>query len=64
MSPAGAILASFGVDPTSLIVMATHGRVGLARVVLGSVAAEVVRKARGPVAVFHPDQLALNETAA
>ena len=50
MSPAEAIVDSFGGDPTSLIVMATHGRVGLNRVVLGSVAAEVVRKARGPVA--------------
>ena len=32
-----------------LVVMATHGRVGLAHLVLGSVAEAVVRKARCPV---------------
>jgi nucleotide-binding universal stress UspA family protein len=32
-----------------LIVMGTHGRTGLSRLVLGSVAEQVVRKARCPV---------------
>lgn len=40
-----------GVD---LIVMATHGRSGLAAVVQGSVAREVVRSAPCPVTLVHP----------
>ena len=39
-----------------LIVMGTHGRQGIARVVLGSVAETVVRNARCPVlTVHHPE---------
>jgi nucleotide-binding universal stress UspA family protein len=37
-----------------MLVMATHGRVGFKRVVMGSVAAEVIRGARGPVALIRP----------
>jgi nucleotide-binding universal stress UspA family protein len=38
-----------------VIVMGTHGRTGLARLVMGSVAEQVVRKARCPVlTVKHP----------
>jgi len=38
-----------------LIVMATHGRTGLAHVLLGSVAEKVVRKAPCPVlTIKHP----------
>ena len=55
VSPAGAIGASYGSDPSSLAVLATHGRVGLTRVTMGSVSSEVVRTARGPVALIHPD---------
>ena len=38
-----------------LIVMGTHGRRGFRRFLVGSVAAEVVRKAPCPVATFRPD---------
>ena len=38
-----------------LIVLSTHGRTGLARWVLGSVAEHVVRKAPCPVLTVHPD---------
>jgi nucleotide-binding universal stress UspA family protein len=41
----------------SLIAMSTHGRTGLARIALGSVAASVVHKAPGPVLVVRPDGL-------
>ena len=37
-----------------LIVMATHGRQGLRRLVLGSVAARIVREARCPVLTVRP----------
>lgn len=43
--------------PASLIAMATHGRSGLARFALGSVAASVVHAARCPVLVARPDGL-------
>jgi nucleotide-binding universal stress UspA family protein len=43
--------------PASLIAMATHGRSGLARFALGSVAASVVHSARCPVLVVRPDGL-------
>jgi nucleotide-binding universal stress UspA family protein len=37
-----------------LIVMATHGRTGLQRLILGSVAERVVRESPAPVLTFHP----------
>jgi nucleotide-binding universal stress UspA family protein len=37
-----------------LIVMATHGRTGLSHLVMGSVAARVVRTAVCPVLTLHP----------
>jgi nucleotide-binding universal stress UspA family protein len=42
-----------------LIVLATHGRTGLTRMLLGSVAEGVVRRAPCPVLTFRPPQLAL-----
>src|SRR3982750_2883044 len=42
-SPAGAILEMAEQEHADLIVMATHGRTGLFRVLMGSVAEEVVR---------------------
>lgn len=38
-----------------VIVLSTHGRTGLARWVMGSVAEHVVRKAACPVLTIHPD---------
>jgi len=40
--------------PDSLIVMTTHGRSGLARVLTGSVAAHIVRRAHLPVLIIPP----------
>ena len=39
-----------------LIAIATSGRGGMSRFVLGTVADEVTRKAQSSVLVFHPDQ--------
>lgn len=43
-----------------LVVMATHGRGGLARLTLGSVAADVVRHSVCPVVLLRPPELALH----
>ena len=48
-STAGAILDCARTNRADLIVMGTHGRRGVARMVLGSVAEEVVRRADCPV---------------
>jgi len=48
-SPATAILDMADREHVDLIVMATHGRTGLFRMLMGSVAEEVVRKAKCPV---------------
>jgi nucleotide-binding universal stress UspA family protein len=43
-------------DPTfDLVVIGTHGRTGVARILLGSVAEKVVRHASCPVLTVHPD---------
>jgi nucleotide-binding universal stress UspA family protein len=54
LTPARSILGAFGEDPSNMMVMATHGRRGLQRLLLGSVATEVVRGAWGPVALIGP----------
>jgi nucleotide-binding universal stress UspA family protein len=48
-SPAGAILHLAEKEGVEMIVMPTHGRTGLMRMLMGSVAEEVVRKAKCPV---------------
>jgi nucleotide-binding universal stress UspA family protein len=48
-NPAGEILKAAGDLPADLIVMGTHGRGGLTRVLVGSVAEGVMRKAPCPV---------------
>lgn len=53
-SPAKAILAAAGNDPTTGVALATHGRTGVMRLLKGSVADEVIRHAAGPVLAFHP----------
>jgi nucleotide-binding universal stress UspA family protein len=47
--PAEAIIDYAGATGTSLIVMGTHGRTGLAHLLMGSVAEQVVRTAPCPV---------------
>ncbi len=47
----------------SLIVLATHGRTGLPRVLLGSVAEQVVRRSACPVILVRPPRVALREAA-
>lgn len=49
---AEAIAALAGRERVDLIVMATHGRSGLSRLLMGSVAAEVLRRAPVPVLLF------------
>jgi nucleotide-binding universal stress UspA family protein len=48
-SPATAIVYLAEKENVELIVMPTHGRTGLMRALMGSVAEEVVRKAKCPV---------------
>jgi universal stress protein A len=48
-SPAHAIVEVAKEENAAMIVMATHGRTGLTRLLMGSVAEEVVRKANCPV---------------
>ncbi len=48
-SPATAIVHLAETEGVDMIVMPTHGRTGLLRLLMGSVAEEVVRKAKCPV---------------
>jgi nucleotide-binding universal stress UspA family protein len=51
---AGAILAAANGMDAQLIALATHGRSGLVRAALGSVAEQVVSGASVPVLLHHP----------
>ena len=53
-SPGAAIVREAGRWPADLIVMATHGRSGLARVMIGSVAQRVVSESPVPVLLLRP----------
>lgn len=53
-SPARSILDLFGNDAATMLVMATHGLTGLRRVLVGSIATEVVKEAWGPVVMIRP----------
>ena len=53
-SPASAIVEMAEREHADMIVMATHGRTGLTRLLMGSVAEEVVRKATCPVLTVKP----------
>lgn len=61
-TPARSILEAHGNDAATMLVMATHGRVGMQRVLLGSVASQVVKEAWGPVALFRPQVVSLAST--
>lgn len=54
-SDAAEVIANAAEQPGSIVVMSTHGRGGVARAVLGSVAEEVVRRSSGPVLLVGPD---------
>lgn len=55
--PAVAIADYAQAEAIDVIVMTSHGRTGLARLFMGSVAEEVVRRAPCPVMVLKPEQL-------
>lgn len=52
-NPADVIVSVAQADRFDLIVMGTHGRRGLSRVLMGSVAEKVVRRATCPVLTIH-----------
>jgi len=60
--PATEILALAANKSCDLIVMGTHGRAGLGRILLGSVAERVVRKAHCPVLTVRASVPAVAET--
>ena len=53
--PAEAIVAYCGEKGCDLLVMGTHGRTGVARLLIGSVAERIVRTANIPVLTVSPD---------
>jgi nucleotide-binding universal stress UspA family protein len=53
-APADVILREAQIRGARLVVMATHGRTGLQRMLLGSVAHEVVHRSLLPVLLVHP----------
>ena len=54
MSPASALLDKLGDGQFDLIALATHGAGGVRRLMLGSVADQVIRRAAKPVLVLRP----------
>src|SRR5262249_55937187 len=54
-SPAEAISEAAHFNHVTLIAMTTHGRSGLGRILLGSVAEAVMRSTSTPILVLHPD---------
>jgi universal stress protein A len=62
-SPAAAILDLAEIEGVEMIVMPTHGRTGLLRLLMGSVAEEVVRKANCPVLVVKAGALVAAKAA-
>jgi nucleotide-binding universal stress UspA family protein len=54
-APAAAILEAAAAEGAGVVAMSTHGRSGLGRLVLGSVADKVIRSARLPVLVMRPE---------
>jgi nucleotide-binding universal stress UspA family protein len=55
---AAAVLEMADVEQVDLVALATHGRSGLARLALGSVADKVIRGSRTPVLVLRPSPAA------
>lgn len=61
--PAEEILRSAAATDSKLIVMASHGRAGLQRVIRGSVAEEVLRRTTVPLLLCNPHELKLGDAA-
>ena len=61
--PAQRIIQYVGDEGVSLVAMATHGRAGLSRLVLGSVAERVLRGAAAPVLLLRPEEGAVSRSA-
>lgn len=57
------ILAQADECKADMIVMGTHGRAGLDRILFGSVAEKVVKTSKIPVLTVRPDVAPINETA-
>jgi len=53
--PADSIVESARVNRVDMVVMTTHGRSGLGRILLGSVAETVIRSTATPILVLHPE---------
>lgn len=53
-SPATAILNAAACADVDLLAMATHGRGGLTRLIMGSIADQVLRNCRKPIVLFRP----------
>ncbi len=53
--PAEAIAEAARFNHVDVVVMTTHGRSGLGRILLGSVAESVIRSTATPILVLHPD---------
>ncbi len=57
ITPGDAILDYAGENDVDIIAMTTHGRSGMARALMGSVADSVVRQSRLPVLVINPPDI-------
>ncbi len=57
ITPDEAILEYAGENDVDIIAMTTHGRSGMARALMGSVADSVVRQSRLPVLVINPPDI-------
>jgi nucleotide-binding universal stress UspA family protein len=56
-SPATAILSAAGEPDMDALVMATHGRGGVTRLLVGSVADQVLRQCRKPIMLYRPQPI-------
>jgi nucleotide-binding universal stress UspA family protein len=55
-SPPGRIIDYIGDESIDLVVMGTHGRRGVNRILFGSVAERVIRQSPAPIFALKPDQ--------
>jgi nucleotide-binding universal stress UspA family protein len=53
-SAAAAILHAAASEEVDVLIMATHGRGGLSRLLVGSVADQVLRQCRKPIMLYRP----------